>query len=235
MKTPLLRPRRRTTMRSATARTSSMLWEIRMTPSPRSRTRSIRFSTSAVCATPRAAVGSSSMMILGSSSSERAMATVWRWPPDSEATGSRTDGMRAASSRSRVQARTSICTSSSRQGDSSCPRNRLDTTSRFSHSDRSWKTVAMPISSARPGLSSVTALPMNSTVPAVGWWTPARTLTSVDLPAPLSPTRATTSPAWMSSSMSASACTAPNCLDTPRSFRIGSADLPLSAIGCSFS
>ena len=87
MKTPLLRPRRRTTMRSATARTSSMLWLIMMTPRPRSRTRSIRFSTSAVCATPSAAVGSSSMMILGSSSSERAIATVWRWPPDSEAIG----------------------------------------------------------------------------------------------------------------------------------------------------
>ena len=38
------------------------------------------------------------MMILGSSSSERAMATVWRCPPESEATTSRTLGMRAASS-----------------------------------------------------------------------------------------------------------------------------------------
>ena len=74
-------------MRSATARTSSMLWLIMITPRPRSRTRSIRFSTSAVCATPSAAVGSSSMMSFGSSSSERAIATVWRWPPESEATG----------------------------------------------------------------------------------------------------------------------------------------------------
>src|SRR6476659_3367009 len=40
-------------------------------------------------------------------------------------------------------------------------------------------------------------------------------LTSVDLPAPLSPTSATTSPARTSSSMSFSACTAPNLLDTP--------------------
>ena len=86
-RSPLLRPSRSTTMRSATARTSSMLWLIMMTPSPRSRTRSIRSSTSAVCATPSAAVGSSSMMSLGSSSSERAIATVCRWPPESEATG----------------------------------------------------------------------------------------------------------------------------------------------------
>ena len=52
---------------------------------------------------------------MGSISSERAIATVWRWPPDSEATGSRTLGMRAESSLSSVQARTSIATSSSRK------------------------------------------------------------------------------------------------------------------------
>ena len=52
--------------------------------------------------------------------------------------------------------------------------------------------------------------------PEVGAWTPARTLTSVDLPAPLSPTRATTSPARTSRSMSVRAETAPNCLQMPR-------------------
>ncbi len=50
---------------------------------------------------------------------------------------SRTEGMRAASSCSSVQARTSMATSSSCQGFSSCPRKRLATTSRFSHSARS--------------------------------------------------------------------------------------------------
>src|SRR6476469_578566 len=44
-------------------------------------------------------------------------------------------------------------------------------------------------------------------------------LTSVDLPAPLSPTRATTSPAWTSKSMSLSACTAPKRFETPDSDR----------------
>ena len=72
----------------------------------------MRFSTSAVCATPKAAVGSSSMMSLGSRRSERAMATVWRCPPESEATGSRTEGMRADSSFRSVQVRTSMATSS---------------------------------------------------------------------------------------------------------------------------
>src|SRR5688572_17717860 len=40
-------------------------------------------------------------------------------------------------------------------------------------------------------------------------------LTRVDLPAPLSPTRATTSPASTLNSMSLRACTAPKRLDTP--------------------
>ena len=47
------------------------------------------------------------------------MATVWRWPPESDAIGSRTLGMRAESSLSSVQARTSMATSSSRNGLSS--------------------------------------------------------------------------------------------------------------------
>src|SRR4051795_12603976 len=44
---------------------------------------------------------------------------------------------------------------------------------------------------------------------------PEMTLTSVDLPAPLSPTRPTTSPAWISRSTPSSAWTAPNRLLTP--------------------
>ena len=56
-----------------------------MTPRPRSRSRSIRSAPAAVCATPRAAVGSSRSTSFGSPSSERAMATDCRWPPESEA------------------------------------------------------------------------------------------------------------------------------------------------------
>src|SRR5919198_4725098 len=46
---------------------------------------------------------------------------------------------------------------------------------------------------------------------------PAIVFTSVDLPAPLSPTSPTTSPGATSRSTSSSACTAPNLLLTPRS------------------
>ncbi|MEK8172853.1 hypothetical protein NKH77_39085 [Streptomyces sp. M19] len=41
------------------------------------------------------------------------------------------------------------------------------------------------------------------------------------MPAPLSPTRATTSPAWTSRCMSVSACTAPNRLEIPRNANTG--------------
>src|SRR6266487_4542680 len=50
---------------------------------------------------------------------------------------------------------------------------------------------------------------------------PATHLISVDLPAPLSPTSAITSPGRTSKSASARACTGPNAFETPRSSRIG--------------
>ena len=53
-------------------------------------------------------------------------------------------------------------------------------------------------------------------LPVSGVWTPESTLTSVDLPAPLSPTMATTSPRPTSRSMSVRAATAPKFLEIPR-------------------
>src|SRR5512132_2241431 len=50
---------------------------------------------------------------------------------------------------------------------------------------------------------------------------PATHLIRVDLPAPLSPTSAITSPWRTSKSTSVSACTEPNDFEIPRSWRIG--------------
>ena len=97
------------------------------------------------------------------------MATVCRCPPESDATGSRTLGMRAESSFSSVQARVSIETSSSCIGRSSRPRKMFATTSRFSHSARSWNTVAMPRPSAAPGVDRLTCSPSKVIAPALGW------------------------------------------------------------------
>src|SRR5579862_5688693 len=76
---------------------------------------------------------------------------------------------------------------------------------------------------AAAGSGSVTALPSTSKVPASGWYTPASIFTSVDLPAPFSPTRAWASPGYSSIDPSTSACTAPNALAACRSTRIGAA------------
>ena len=70
----------------------------------------------------------------------------------------------------------------------------------------------------------LTGLPSHSMTPSSSGFTPAIALTRVDLPAPLSPTRATTSPAWISSSTSVSAWTAPKRLETPRNASTGVAD-----------
>ena len=60
-------------------------------------------------------------------------------------------------------------------------------------SARSWKTVSMPASRERAAFQAVTGLPRTRISPLVGLTTPERILISVDLPAPLSPIRPTTS------------------------------------------
>ena len=59
-----------------------MLWLIRTTARPRSRTRRITSSTWPVWTTPSAAVGSSMMITLLAHAAARATATPWRWPPE---------------------------------------------------------------------------------------------------------------------------------------------------------
>ena len=58
---------------------------------------------------------------------------------------------------------------------------------------------------------------------------PAIVLISVDLPAPLSPTRAVTWPAGMSRLMSVSACTGPKFFPMPRSRSSGSASFTVTS------
>ena len=167
---PPRRPRRRRTrrccaraaartMRSATARTSSMLWLTMMTPRPRSRSRSIRSSTSAVWATPSAAVGSSRMMSFGLAEQRAGdrhglpLAARERRDGDPDRRDLRRQ-LAAAAPTSAI----SIATSSSRHGRARGPGRGSSTTSRFSHSARSWNTVAMPRSCAALGSGCVTVL-----------------------------------------------------------------------------
>ena len=91
-------------MRSETSKTSAMLWLMSTTPRPCSARRRTRSSTWRVCATPSAAVGSSSSTTLEFQSTALAIATVWRWPPESDATGIRTEVTVRTDSDARVRA-----------------------------------------------------------------------------------------------------------------------------------
>ena len=135
-------------MRSAISNTSCKLCVITTTPRPRSRSRRISSSTCSVCATPSAAVGSSRMTSLEFHITAREIATDCRWPPERETTFVRTLPIVVTFRlRSTSRARCSIAredigdSSPARRaglGLTSRPRNMFWTTSRLSHSARSW-------------------------------------------------------------------------------------------------
>src|SRR5712691_10348630 len=69
--------------------------------------------------------------------------------------------------------------------------------------------IAIPAACDCLALSKMASSPSSSSRPPSGRWTPARIFTSVDLPAPFSPTSPCTSPAKSSMCPSSSARTAP--------------------------
>ena len=86
---------------------------------------------------------------------------------------------------------------------------------------RSWYTVAIPLARASRGESNSTGSPSNRYSPSLGLCTPERVLMSVDLPAPLSPSRQVTSPARTNIDTSWRAITDPKYLETFLTSRIG--------------
>ncbi len=109
----------------------------------------------AVWATPRAAVGSSMITSLEFHSTALAIATDWRCPPDSDATGWRIERTVVTARLARVSAGRLLhrllvqlmprCVRSR-------PRNMFWTMSRLSQSARSWYTVSMPSAAASRGV-----------------------------------------------------------------------------------
>src|SRR2546429_929902 len=79
----------------------------------------------------------------------------------------------------------------------------------------------MPSATASLGVVTFTGRPSNRILPSSVVWMPEIAFTSVDFPAPLSPTRATTSPPRTSKSTPSRACTGPKRLLTPSSARSG--------------
>ena len=89
-------------------------------------------------------------------------------------------------------------------------------------SARSWKTVSIPRSRASCGVWMSTGLPPKRISPLSGGCTPTSVLTSVLLPAPLSPTSATTSCGYTVKLTPRRACTRPKLLTTSRASSTGS-------------
>ena len=88
----------------------------------------------------------------------------------------------------------------------------------------SWWTTAIPSARAWAGPWMLRLARRRARiVPLSGWWTPARILTSVLLPAPFSPTSAWTSPGSRSSETSSRAWVAANRFEIPRSSARGGA------------
>src|ERR1700677_3099455 len=88
--------------------------------------------------------------------------------------------------------------------------------------------VSIPLSRASCGEEKETRRWSSSIAPSSSWKTPEMAFISVDLPAPLSPAKATTSPGCTSSETPASACTPPKCLVALRTVRMGARSLNLT-------
>ncbi len=87
---------------------------------------------------------------------------------------------------------------------------------------RVWYTVSMPASRASFVALNDTGRPSTNSSPPSGTIAPDRHLISVDLPAPLSPMTASTSPGYSLRSTPASPTTRPNVLTRPRASSTGS-------------
>ena len=90
-----------------------------------------------------------------------------------------------------------------------------------SNSTVSWWMAVMRAACAASGDAKATGAPPIRISPASGRWMPVRIFTSVDLPAPFSPTSAVTRPGRSARSTPSSALTPGKSLDTPRSSSSG--------------
>src|SRR6185503_9554367 len=198
-------PSRMRTMRRQCAATSgSCVTMTTVFPSSLSRCRIDRIS--ALECESRFPVGSSARIIDGSLSSARAMATRCCWPPESSLGRCFTRSARptcpsAASARARRSCRSPPYT----RGSST-----FSTALRRDSRLKVWNTNPMCLLRIAASWSSdilPTFSPASSYVPASGTSRQPSTFMSVDLPEPDGPMIATNSPAWMSRSTPARACT----------------------------
>ena len=162
-------------------------------------------------------------MIFASSMTARAISTIWRWATFSVLIGAA--GSIPGSSRSRTWRARRSCsprlTSIPPAEVSGRPRNMFCATVSSGTCCSSWWIIAMPATRAATGPRGAICWPSTSIVPSFGCRTPERIFSSVDLPAPFSPSRACTSPGSTVSDTPSSARTTPNLLEMPARCRRG--------------
>ncbi len=196
---------------SQCSRTSARRCEMNSTERLRSRHRRITANTRSERSGGRAAVISSRSSSWGSNVRARARSSILR-------KGNGTS--RTCSPRSRPPR--SISARCWRTESTSAPvRRRFSATVRSGAIAGSWKTGARPRRRASPGLRREAGSPWMLIAPASARSTPVRILTSVDLPAPLAPSRAWTSPGATARSTARRATTVPNVLATAAVWRSG--------------
>ena len=192
-----IRPWYMTLIRSDRSKTSWMSWLIRKMPMPSSLSWRTRLRTCAVSAGPSAAVGSSMIRIRALKWTARAMATAWRWPPDSDLTGcakfvkfgfSRPMTLRVSASMlessSEPEARRQLAAEEQ-------VARRVDV---VGQGERLVDRLDVVAPWRRAGCGSRPACRRSGSRRVSAGWAPDSTRISVDLPAPLPPTRPMTSP-----------------------------------------
>ena len=232
------RPSRRTTIRSATSKTSARLWLITTTPRPRSRRRLIsveHLRGLRHAERRRRLVEQHDLRLAEQRAGDRdllALAAGERPDLACAGSGSSPRGWRAAR-----RVRCSIVASSSWR--ETCPAPGRDLLLAEEEVGDDVEVVAereVLVDGRDPELGRVLrprdrdlARRRSGSSPSSAAWMPAIVLTSVDLPAPLSPTRPTTSPAWTAKSTRSRAWTGPKRLLTPSSARSGAVGAHRSA------
>ena len=183
------RPRSSTQPRSAVSSARRAFCSTSSTAVPASRIRTTCSKTVPVALGSRPIDGSSSSTTCGLTISERANSTCFCCPPDSAPASA---VHRSATTGNRVFTKSIRSLTSERSLSENAPSRTFSSTVISLKTLWPWSTWERPAASICWGLLRVTSAPATRIVPERGVSMPLATLSTVDLPAPLGPTRHTT-------------------------------------------
>jgi hypothetical protein len=222
-------PRARSVRRSAPAKTSARRWVMRTTAAPESARFLRAAKRAAVSSGERTAVGSSRIRTPGSPARAPAISMRWRVPTgrvSTRSSGRPSSRPNAFASRATRPRRARAL---SKSGAFRSRRARLSATLAAPTRRSCCGTRAIPASRASRARRNAVGRPSRRISPESAASRPAAIETSVDLPAPFSPSSAWISPGRTERSASERACVEPNRFEMARSSRAGAVRSSLSA------